>query len=92
MRESTFRFSIKEKAIVILAFFFIFISLFVPLWQIGVNHSLEMKIRNDKEALAELSAEERRIRTSMAESEAEMENRVVLSSVNELSMRLSTIN
>ena len=44
MRESTFRFDIKEKAIIIMAFIFMFFALFVPLWQIGVNHSLEMKI------------------------------------------------
>ena len=83
MRESTFRFDIREKTLVIMAFVFIFLSLFIPLWQIGVNHSLELKIRNDEIALRELNAEERRVRISLAESEAEWENRVVLSSVNE---------
>lgn len=92
MRESTFRFDIKEKTLVIMAFVFIFLSLFIPLWQIGVNHSLELKIRNDEMALRELDAEERRVRISLAESEAEWENRVVLSSVNEMSLRLSQLD
>lgn len=92
MRESTFRFEIREKTLVIMAFVFIFLSLFIPLWQIGVNHSLELKIRNDEIALRELNAEERRVRISLAESEAEWENRVVLSSVNEMSLRLSQLD
>ena len=92
MRESTFRFDIREKTLVIMAFVFIFLSLFIPLWQIGVNHSLELKIRNDEIALRELNAEERRVRISLAESEAEWENRVVLSSVNERSLRLSQLD
>ncbi len=92
MRESTFRFDIREKTLVIMAFVFIFLSLFIPLWQIGVNHSLELKIRNDEIALRELNAEERRVRISLAESEAEWENRVVLSSVNEMSLRLSQLD
>ena len=92
MRESTFRFDIREKTLVIMAFVFIFLSLFIPLWQIGVNHSLEMKIRNDQIALSELDQEERRIRLSMAEREARREESVTLASVNELSLRLSTIN
>ena len=92
MRESTFRFDIREKTLVIMAFVFIFLSLFIPLWQIGVNHSLELKIRNDEMALRELNAEERRVRISLAESEAELENRVVLSSVNEMSLRLSQLD
>lgn len=92
MRESTFRFDIREKTLVIMAFVFIFLSLFIPLWQIGVNHSLELKIRNDEMALRELNAEERRVRLSLAESEAEWENRVVLSSVNEMSLRLSQLD
>lgn len=92
MRESTFRFDIREKTLVIMAFVFIFLSLFIPLWQIGVNHSLELKIRNDEMALRELDAEERRVRISLAESEAEWENRVVLSSVNEMSLRLSQLD
>lgn len=92
MRESTFRFDIREKTLVIMAFVFIFLSLFIPLWQIGVNHSLELKIRNDEMALRELNAEERRVRISLAESEAEWENRVVLSSVNEMSLRLSQLD
>lgn len=92
MRESTFRFDIREKTLVIMAFVFIFLSLFIPLWQIGVNHSLELKIRNDEMVLRELNAEERRVRISLAESEAEWENRVVLSSVNEMSLRLSQLD
>ena len=92
MRESTFRFDLKEKAMIIAAFVFIFFTLFIPLWQIGVNHSLELKIRNDEMALRELNAEERRVRISLAESEAEWENRVVLSSVNEMSLRLSQLD
>ena len=40
----------------------------------------------------ELNAEERRVRISLAESEAEWENRVVLSSVNEMSLRLSQLD
>ena len=92
MRDSTFRFDIREKTLVIMAFVFIFLSLFIPLWQIGVNHSLELKIRNDEIALRELNAEERRVRISLAESEAEWENRVVLSSVNEMSLRLSQLD
>ena len=92
MRESTFRFDIREKTLVIMAFVFIFLSLFIPLWQIGVNHSLELKISNDEIALRELNAEERRVRISLAESEAEWENRVVLSSVNEMSLRLSQLD
>ena len=92
MRESTFRFDIREKTLVIMAFVFIFLSLFIPLWQIGVNHSLELKIRNDEIALRELNAEERRVRISLAESEAEWENRVVLSSVNEMSLRISQLD
>ena len=92
MRESTFRFDMKKKAMIIAAFVFIFFTLFIPLWQIGVNHSLEMKIRNDQIALSELDQEERRIRLSMAEREARREESVTLASVNELSLRLSTIN
>ena len=92
MRESTFRFDMKEKALIIMAFIFIFFALFVPLWQIGVSHSLEMKIRHDEMALRELNQEERRIRTSMAELDAEKEDMLALASVNELSMRLSALN
>ena len=81
MRESNIRLNTREKAVVLFAFAFIFLALFIPLWQIGENHSLEMKISYDELALAELKDEERRVRLAMATEDAESERALVLSSI-----------
>ncbi len=83
MREFSVKIKMREKAMVFISFALLFLLLFIPLWQIGVNHSLEMKIMESEYSLSELEEEERRIRLSFAEREAFLSEEAVLSSIDE---------
>ena len=51
--------SIEYKALVVLSIMLLFLAALVPLWQIGVNRSLEIASQNQKESILRLAEEER---------------------------------
>ena len=51
--------SIEYKALVFLSIMLLFLAALVPLWQIGVNRSLEIASQNQKESILRLAEEER---------------------------------
>ena len=62
---------------------FSFILIFIPLWQIGVNHSLDQQLLLEAVRLRDLSDEERSIRTEIAGLRQERAAQVWLSSHTE---------
>ncbi len=81
MGESTLKINLREKALVLFAFAFIFFSLFIPLWEIGANHSVEIEKTS---LLANLGEDGKRTEDDQDWYE--------LSSSGRLSVRLSSIN
>ncbi len=86
MREhanGSLRITRNHKILVLAAFFVTFLLLFIPLWQMGVNRSLDLGIRYENARLVEIDAEERAIRKTMASMQHASETENILLSMQE---------
>lgn len=81
--DRVLRFKIQHKVLIMSVFFVIFALVFLPLWQVGVNHSLEMRIMDEKIRMMELSEDERMIKTSIASIRNSAASDVILASMSE---------
>ncbi len=81
--DRVLRFKIHHKVLIMSVFFVVFALVFLPLWQVGVNHSLEMRIMDEKIRMMELSEDERMIKTSIASIRNSAASDVILASMSE---------
>ena len=83
MVTSGIRLGLNFKIMLLAFILFCFVLVFIPLWQIGVNHSLDQQLVLEAVRLRDLNDEERAIRTEIARMKTEKEEAVWLSSLTD---------
>lgn len=73
----------NQKALILMSFFLLFLLVFTPLWQVGVNHSLEMSIRQEKVRLTALGEDERILKNEIATQRNLEGESLILASMSE---------
>ena len=81
--NGSFRITRNHKILVLSALLVTFMLLFIPLWQMGVNRSLDLGIRYENARLVEIDSEERAIRKTMASLQHAAETENILLSMQE---------
>ena len=93
MNTRDIRITGRGKMLILGALFMMFLTVFVPLWQIGVNHSLEMAIRQEKVRLTALGEDERILKNEIAtQRNMEGESMILASMAEDLELIASARN
>lgn len=66
MNRNGIKITRNQKALILMSFFLLFLLVFTPLWQVGVNHSLEMSIHQENVRLTALGEDERILKNEIA--------------------------
>ena len=83
----------NQKVLILLSLFMLFLMVFTPLWQVGVNHSLEMSIREEKVRLTALGEDERILKNEIAsQRNLEGESLILASMAEDLELIASAKN
>lgn len=78
---SNLKLKTSYKVAIISVFIIAFALIFIPLWQIGVNRSFEMKIADEKTRMMSLIEDERMLVTEIAAVRTEGEKNIILASM-----------
>ena len=93
MNTNRIRITRNQKLLILATLFMLFLTVFAPLWQIGVNHSLEMAIRDEKVKLTALGEDERIIKNEIAtQRNMEGESLILASMAEDLELIASARN